>query len=151
MNYAIVAKNAKDLEKRSLLVNETITSGNDTFSLEQMFGKFRQSYYKLFSTDKIFTLMVCDLSWATIHASLHVFNKEDIHQYAEKVFRLAQDSNKENDSSKIYTASCMSHLMNRYSFQVKKNCKFPSVVIKRFAICSFITINVSCFFKFSTN
>jgi hypothetical protein len=143
MNYAIIAKNAKELDKRGLLVNETITSGNDTFSLEQMFGKFRQSYYKLYNTDKMFSSLVCDMSWATVHASLHVFNREDIHQYAERVFQLAKDNNHETSSDKIYTASCNSHLMKRYCYQVKKNCKFASVEIKRFAICSF-TLLANC-------
>jgi hypothetical protein len=143
MNYAIIAKNAKELDKRGLLVNETITSGNDTFALEQMFGKFQQSYYKLFNNDKMFSLLVCDLSWATIHASLHVFNRENIHQYAERVFQLAQDKNNETDSNKIYTASCNSHSMKRFCFQVKKNCKFTSLEIKRFAICSF-TLLANC-------
>ncbi len=77
MNYFMVVKDASDLNKRSLVVNESISSMQSTFGIKRMFDQFIENFRKLHSSQNaIFQLVVCDLSWATIHAVLQCFNLE---------------------------------------------------------------------------
>jgi hypothetical protein len=77
MNYFMIVKDLSDLNLQHLLINETITSRQDTLSLIQFLRLFKFNYQTIFkpkSFDSIFQLVISDLSWATIHAVLEVFN-----------------------------------------------------------------------------
>ena len=76
-----------------------------------------------------------DLSWATIHASLEMFNMETIDDYSKRIFEYA--SRKNDDFSISFLASCCSHTMHRFTKGIKRNVKFDDKECRTFAILCF--------------
>ena len=83
MNYVFLLKDVSDFEKPAIIINEVITSRQDTCRIAEMFLLLKHNYRKLFDTTLVFRLIVLDLSWASIHAILEIFNLETVEQYYE--------------------------------------------------------------------
>lgn len=67
MNYVFILKDVSDFEKPAIIINEVITSRQDTCLIGEMFLLLKHNYRKLFDTTLVFRLIVLDLSWASIH------------------------------------------------------------------------------------
>lgn len=78
MNYAMITKNSLKLNEtddRGLLINETITSRQDTYSIGEMLRLFKYNYLSLYpNEEKIFSMILIDMSWASAHAAMEIFN-----------------------------------------------------------------------------
>ena len=68
MNYVFILKDVSDFEKPGIIINEVITSRQDTCRISEMFLLLKHNYRKLFDTTLVFPLIVLDLSWASKHA-----------------------------------------------------------------------------------
>ena len=85
LNYVMLVKDIGDPTIPGFNATEMATSRHDTFSISEMFNVFVYNYKKLFPSDLlIFRLLISDFSWATMHAALTSFNKEDMTAYAKK-------------------------------------------------------------------
>jgi hypothetical protein len=111
MNYVMKVKNSADLSIPGLVINEFITSGQDTYSIRLMISTFMKNYFKLYSNGaKLFQLVVCDMSWSTVHACLKEFNGQNIFEYMDMMFDYSRD--KTIQISKTLIGSCSSHKMH---------------------------------------
>jgi hypothetical protein len=138
MNYAIIVKDSLMLESPGLLLNETITSRQDTYLIGEFFRLVKFNLWQLYeSEDKFGAIIICDLSWATIHAALEVFNLETINQYSKRIYNMIKDNKCSMNSHQIYIASCASHTMHRFVRLLKKKNIFNDKIAKKFAIYSF--------------
>lgn len=61
--------------------------------------------------------VVCDMSWATVHASLFVLNSETWFDYMTKLYKVSKGETKIEDYDCSWLASCAAHTMNRYGFK----------------------------------
>ena len=138
MNYVFLLKDVSDFEKPATIINEVITSKQDTCRISEMFLLYKHNYRKLFDTALVFRLIVLDLSWASIHAILEVLNLETVEQYAYRIFNYASKSNDEELSKqKSYLSSCVSHTMHRFTRGLKRQVKFINSELRTFAVCCF--------------
>ena len=135
MNYVTLLKNLSDWNQPGIIVNETITSRHDTSRIGEMFYLLKCSYRKKFGTALKFRIIGMDLSWATIHAALEIFNLESIDDYSKRIFDYA--SRTSNDFSKSFLASCCSHTMHRFTRGLKRQVKFLDKEYRVFAVLCF--------------
>ena len=84
MNYVCKLKSFSDLSQAGVVINETITSRHDTTRLGEMFNLLKSNFKKKHGALK-FRIIGMDLSWATIHASLEIFNMETIYDYCNRI------------------------------------------------------------------
>ena len=138
MNYAMKVKDANEFSLPGVVVNETITSRQDTFSILSMLNLFKFNCNLLTSQQKLFQLVMCDMSWATVHASLEAFTQEGIIEYSKRVFNYSSITDaKELVSQKTFVGSCASHTMKRFVNALKKDIKFNKKEHRVLAVCSF--------------
>ena len=76
LNYVSLLKDFSDLNQPGVVINETITSRHDTSRISEMFQLIKSNYEMKFETALKFRIIEMDLSWATIHAALAMFNTE---------------------------------------------------------------------------
>jgi len=132
MNYVMKVKNSADLSLPGLVINEMITTGQDTFSIRLMISTFMKNVFKFHSSGtKLFPLVVCDMSWSTVHACLKEFNGQNIFEYMDIVFAYSRD--KTITISKTLVGSCASHTMQRFIEKLKKRCAFTNCDCKSLA------------------
>ena len=62
MNYVFLLKDASDFSKPAVIVNEVITSRQDTCRIGEIFHLLKHNYLKLFDTALSSRLVVLDLS-----------------------------------------------------------------------------------------
>ena len=134
MNYVVLIKNLADLNHPGIVVNETITS-HDTMRIGEMFYLLKSNYKKKFGSALKFRIIGMDLSWATIHAALEIFNLESIDEYAKRIYNYASKSS--DEFSKSFLASCCSHTMHRFTKGVKRQVKFLDKELRTFAVLCF--------------
>ena len=139
MNYVCKLKNFADLTQPGVVINETITSRHDTTRLGEMFylliSNFEQKYRSL-----KFRIISIDLSWATIHASLRMFNMETIFDYCTRIYEYSKSTTSE--FTKSFLASCCSHTMHRFSRGLKRQVKFSDKEHRTFAcLCFSLLLN----------
>ena len=72
-----------------------ITSRHDTVRLGEMFHLLKANYKKKFGVPLLFRIIGMDLSWATIHSSLEMFNMETVENYANRIFQYSQSTTEE--------------------------------------------------------
>ena len=142
MNYAMITKNSLKLNEtddRGLLINETITSRQDTYSIGEMLRLFKYNYLSLYpNEEKIFSMILIDMSWASAHAAMEIFNLISIKDYAKKIFDFANETIQRTEIEKfVLIGICASHSMKRFSTNLKKKVKFDDKETRRFAMCCF--------------
>ena len=143
LNYFCILKdsryindNSKD-RKKSVLVGEMSSSRHDVYAISRLFESLKFAYETVYSSELLyFRLIVCDYSWATIHAILKSFNLENVEQYAHRVYKLCLGEITFERYDKSWLASCTSHTMHRFVNSL------DDVVIDR-------TIHQFCCFLFS--
>jgi hypothetical protein len=86
MNYVFLMKDSKDFSVPGVVINETVTSRQDTTRIGEMFYLLKSHYRKKFDTTLRYRIIGMDLSWATIHAALEVMNLETVEDYARRIF-----------------------------------------------------------------
>jgi hypothetical protein len=65
-----------------------------------------------------------DFSWAYIHALVHVLNKQNISQYAKRVFDFANDRlSSDQIKSQSWLVSCAAHTTHRLTHTTKNLIK----------------------------
>ncbi len=143
MNYVFLLKNASDFDIPAVIVNEVITSRQDTCRIGEMFHLLKYNYKKVFDTSLNFRFIVSDLSWATIHAALEIMNLETVEEYAVRIFKYASDNNMDQARFLSFLSSCVSHTMNRFTKGLKRHVKFLDTESKTFAVCCF-SLLVNC-------
>ena len=144
MNYVSLLKNFEDLNKPGIVINETITSRHDTTRLGEMFYLLKCNYKKKFGTSLLFRIIGMDLSWATIHASLEIFNMETVLDYAKRIFEYSQSTS--DEFSKTFLSSCCSHTMHRFTRGLKKEVTFLE---KEHRSCCSLFFSFIKFFRFT--
>lgn len=100
-------------------MNETVTSQHDACRIGEMFNLLKYNYKKVFGTSIFFRFVVCDLSWATIHAMIETMNLETIDDYAKRIFKYASDKTVDTISQKGFLESCISHTKHRFARGLK--------------------------------
>lgn len=121
MNYAFIVKDSLNLEEFGLLINETITSRQDAYSIGDMLRLFKFNYLSIYpNAGRIFQMVIVDLSWATIHATLEVLNLETVNNYSSRIYKFAKGEVSEADKNLTRIGSCASHTMHRFTKQLKK-------------------------------
>ena len=137
MNYVFLIKDASDLDNiPGVMVNEVITSRQDTCRIGEMFHLLKHNFSKVFDTALSFRFVVLDLSWATIHAVLEVMNLETVEDYAHRVFDYA--TGKGRNLKKSFLSSCSGHTMHRFTRALKKKrVVFFDLECKTFSVCCF--------------
>ena len=118
-------------------MSETVTSQHDTCRIGEMFHLLKHNYKKVFGTALFFRYVVCDLSWATIHAMLETMNFELIDDFSKRIFKFASDKEVNLKSQKGFLASCISHTTHRFAKGLKRYVKFTEKEHKVFALCCF--------------
>ncbi|CAF0973126.1 unnamed protein product [Brachionus calyciflorus] len=129
LNYVMLMKDSMNLnESEYFIINETATSRHDAYSIGSMFRLVKHNYSRINNCNRLkFRLLICDMSWPTIYASLEVFNRdEDIIEYAYRVFRLSKLEINPNDTELTWIGSCNSHTMHRFVKQIKNIPLAPS-------------------------
>ena len=140
MNYVSLLKNFEDLNKPGIVINETITTRHDTTRLGEMFFFLKCNYKKKFGSPLLFRIIGMDLSWATIHASLEIFNQETVEEYAKRIFEYSQSTT--DEFTKTFLSSCCSHSMHRFSRGLKRDVKFLEKEHRYFAaLCFSLLLN----------
>ena len=124
----------KDLRKhntpkfKSLLLNEMVSSQQDTASISSMLRIVKNNYEQKFKKNLAYRTLVTDYSWASIHAIIESLNNENIITYANKVFHLSKLPDIELENfihNRTWLTSCASHTMHRFvrSLKPKVKCK----------------------------
>jgi hypothetical protein len=142
MNYAMITKNSLKLNEtddRGLLINEAITSRQDTYSIGEMLRLFKYNYSSLYpNEEKILCMIVIDMSWASAYAAMEIFNLINLKDYAQKIFDFAIGKIGKTEIEKfVMIGICASHTMKRFSTNLKKKVKFDDKETRRFAMCCF--------------
>lgn len=138
LNYVMLAKDIGNLKNLGINVTEMSTSRHDTFGISEMFNLFIYNYKTIFPTEaRIFKLLICDFSWATIHAALLSFNREYILEYAARVFQLSKGLVSHDDPSRLWLVSCCAHTMHRLCLAIKRRLVFKEKEYRHFAINCF--------------
>jgi hypothetical protein len=121
MNFGFILKDVSDFEKPGIIINEVITSRQDTCRISEMFLLLKHNYRKLFDTTLVFRLIVLDLSWASIHAILEILNLETVEQYANRIFKYSNGTNEEHSTKhQSFLSSRVSHTMHRFTRCLKR-------------------------------
>jgi hypothetical protein len=139
MNYVFKLKNFNDLEQPGVVVNETITSRHDTDRISEMFLLLKNNFTRKHGTVS-FRIIGMDLSWATIHGSLNILNKETVNEYGKRLYKFAKKETDVADienKNKSFLASCCSHTMHRFVRELKRQVKFEDIEHKTFAVLCF--------------
>jgi hypothetical protein len=138
MNFVFILKDVSDLEKPGIIINEVITTRQDTCRISEMFLLLKHNYRKLFDTTLVFRLIVLDLSWASIHAILEILNLETVEQYANRIFKYSNGTNEEHSTKhQSFLSSCVSHTMHRFTRGLKRQVKFQNTESRTFSVCCF--------------
>ena len=126
MNYFLLLKNYKQASTydfnttkyKSTIIGDYISSEHDVYSISRFLNSFKDDYEHCYPKDDFkFRLICIDYSWASIHAVLKSFNQENVIDYPNRVFKLANDGIIESDKS--WLCSCVAHTMKRFSRSIK--------------------------------
>lgn len=135
MNYAMLIRDSYNSDNRAVIINENISSQQNTLFINSIFTRIKFDYQTLYPKEnKIFQLIVCDLAWPTIHGVLQSLCNEDIIEYSQRVYDL---SDNKNTQDKTWLGSCASHTMKRYVGGVKKNVTEITSVVYQFYVYTF--------------
>lgn len=66
LNYVMLLKNITELSEPGICIGEMATSSHDIYSIEKLFDLLRFKYDKLYPKERLFPIMICDFSWATM-------------------------------------------------------------------------------------
>ena len=113
LNYVLLIKNILSLDLEGIPITEVASSRHDTYTIEKMFHLLKFNYDKIRGKKLIFRLVVCDMSWATIHATLSVLNSETWYEYMVKVYKVSKGDAKLEDWQCSWLASCCAHTQHR--------------------------------------
>jgi hypothetical protein len=118
--YYMILKNydALGMSIGSVCVGELVSSEHDTLSICAFLRHLKGNYEKYFKEKLKFRLVVIDYSWASIHAFVEVFNRQEIIEYAHHIYKLATGG--EINENFSYLLSCASHTMKRFSRSIQK-------------------------------
>lgn len=99
------------------------TSGHNYESIKRMLDHLYNKYDSAYNSKLWFRLLVCDYSWAEMHAVV-AMNGESIEQYGRRIWHilLKLDDNeliKKYLSNKTSIISCCAHTMNRFNRSIK--------------------------------
>ena len=130
-------KNLSNLNDPGVVINETATSRHDTTRIGEMFSLIKSNYKKKFCASLKFRIIGMDLSWATIHAALEIFNMETVDEYAERIFEYSKVSLIPGELKKSFLASCCSHTMHRFTKAMKRQVTFTNKEHRNFAAFCF--------------
>jgi hypothetical protein len=135
-------KNFGDLNVSGVVVNETATSRHDTTSIGEMFYLLKSNFKKKFGLPPKFRIIGMDLSWATIHAALEMFNMETVEEYAKRIYEYSQSTAVSEEFTKSFLASCCSHTMHRFTRAIKRQVTFLNKEHRNFAaLCFSLLLN----------
>ena len=123
-NYVCMLKNSADLNEPGVVINEMSTSRHDTTRISEMFFLMKSNYKKKYGTFLKFRIIGMDLSWATIHAALEIFNMETVDGYAKRIYAYSKSTSLSDEFSKSILSSCCSHTMHRFTRGMKRHVVF---------------------------
>jgi hypothetical protein len=121
-----------------IVVNETITSRQDTTRIGEMFYLLKCYFKKVFDSALSFKYVVSDLSWATIHACLEILNLETTEDYGRRIFNFANKVS--NQGGMCFLSSCVSHTTHRFTRGLKRQVAFEDCEQKEFACFLYLSI-----------
>ncbi|CAF1060058.1 unnamed protein product, partial [Brachionus calyciflorus] len=146
LNYCMILKDSSRLAyPEYALINETSTSRHDAYQIGSMFRLVKNNYLKVTKEKSLkFRLIMCDMSWPTIHAVLEIFNRdESVEEYSMRVFKISKHQIDPNDSDLTLIGSCNSHTMHRVTRMLKRKLIFNDRDQRRFGILCF-SLLVNC-------
>ena len=97
---------------KSAIIADMCTTRQDVYRISDFFRCFKTDYETIYSQPLSFRLIVCDWSWASMHAIVESFNNQIMEENAKKVWQLSCYELDPKDQTWII--SCTSHTMNRF-------------------------------------
>ena len=128
--YALTMRHAhKNVPPIAII--EYITTNHNIFSIRQPLMKLRELEFQIFRQNATPQLIVTDYSKAIIQAVLLEFNKESLHEYLNRTFRITEKINQQditNSSTKITLHICSYHVLKMNFEKLKKCTKKNSII-----------------------
>lgn len=117
LNFVLYLKNYLSLEDEGIPITEAASSRHDTLIIEKMFHLLKFNYEKIKNKRFNFRLVVCDMSWASIHATLFILNSETWFECMTKIYKISTDEEKIDFWTCSWLASCCAHTQHRFIYK----------------------------------